>query len=452
MPGAIALTPDGSRAYVVIQSFWADTGYGAAPFPGRVLVVIDTSVDAIAGIIDLGAGGPGWSVQNTAAGIGVTPDRRAVYAAIPRLGAVAVADVNTNSVTSLIPVTAGPGPLAIVPDEDAVLVPYTVGAVDDAATATTTGGTPIASVLANDRFGGMQADLVHLTLTQVSSSSEGVAVDPGTGAVHVAAGTGVGIHTLVYRICEIAAPSNCDDATVTVTMRTPSVVDAVNDSATTLPGRRALVSVLANDTIDGAPAAGRVRLSTVSSTSTTIQLDVSTGAVYVWVGTAPGPHTLTYRICDITSPPDCDTAEVAITVNPFPIDAVNDVAAAPRSGGTALGNVLANDTFNGAVATLAKVSLSQVASSHAGISLNVGSGAVTVAAGTPVGTYTLRYRICEIATPANCDEATVAVTVQPLFIYAANDFGRGSSKVPNTVVASVLTNDRLGRRRQRSPT
>ena len=36
------------------------------------------------------------------------------------------------------------------------------------------------------------------------------------------------------------------------------------------------------------------------------------------------------------------------------------------------------------------------------------------------------------------------MTVQPLFIYAANDSGRGSSKVPNTVVASVLTNDRLG--------
>jgi hypothetical protein len=55
-----------------------------------------------------------------------------------------------------------------------------------------------------------------------------------------------------------------------------------------------------------------------------------------------------------------------------------------------------------------------------------------------------RARICEIASPANCDEATVTVTVQPLSIYAALDSGRGSSKRPNTVVASVLTNDRLG--------
>jgi hypothetical protein len=61
-----------------------------------------------------------------------------------------------------------------------------------------------------------------------------------------------------------------------------------------------------------------------------------------------------------------------------------------------------------------------------------------------VGAYRLDYRICEIATPSNCDEATVAVTVLPLPITAVNDSGRGSSKVANTVVANVLANDRLG--------
>jgi len=61
-----------------------------------------------------------------------------------------------------------------------------------------------------------------------------------------------------------------------------------------------------------------------------------------------------------------------------------------------------------------------------------------------VGTYTLEYRICEIATLSNCDSATVTVTVKPLLIVATNDTARGSSKVANTVLASVLTNDRLG--------
>ena len=33
LPGAIALTPDGSRAYVGIQSHWVNTGYGAGFLP-----------------------------------------------------------------------------------------------------------------------------------------------------------------------------------------------------------------------------------------------------------------------------------------------------------------------------------------------------------------------------------------------------------------------------------
>jgi hypothetical protein len=131
-------------------------------------------------------------------------------------------------------------------------------------------------------------------------------------------------------------------------------------------------------------------------------------------------------------------------VNALPIDAVNDNASAPRTGGIALANVLANDTFNGAVATLARVRLSQLASSHAGIALNPANGVVTVAGGTPVGAYTLSYRICEIATPSNCDSAIVSVVVQPLLITAVNDSAFGSSKVANTALASVLTNDRLG--------
>lgn len=48
--------------------------------------------------------------------------------------------------------------------------------------------------------------------------------------------------------------------------------------------------------------------------------------------------------------------------------------------------------------------------SGAGIALNPITGAVTVAAGTPVGTYSLRYSLCEIATPSNCARGTVKST------------------------------------------
>jgi hypothetical protein len=444
VPGAIALTPDGSRAYVGLQSQWVNTGYGAAFIPGRQIVVVDTIGSRIAEAIDLGADGPNWTQQNTAAGISVTPDRSAVYAVVPRIGVVAVIGVNTNSVTALIPVPSFPNGLAIVPDATAALVPYVIDAVDDGATVSTAGGTAVENVLTNDRLGAIRVTTATVTLTQQSSTSEGVTLDPATGAVTVAAGTAVGIHALVYRLCETAAPSNCDDATVTVTVRPPFVIDAVDDNASTLPGRTALANVVANDTLDGTPATlARVTLSQVSSTSAAITLDAAYGSVFVAVGAPLGAQTLTYRICETASPSNCDTADVRITVNPFPIDAVADAGAAPRTGGTAVVNVLANDTFAGAAATLARLRLTQISSTHPGISLNAATGAVTVAAGTAVGTYTLRYGICEIATPSNCDGADVTVTVRHLLITAVNDNARGSSKVANTLLASVVTNDRL---------
>jgi hypothetical protein len=123
---------------------------------------------------------------------------------------------------------------------------------------------------------------------------------------------------------------------------------------------------------------------------------------------------------------------------------VNDSGTARRSGGTAVANVLVNDRFAAALATVSKVQLSQLTSSDAGISLDTATGAVTVAAETPVGTFTLTYRICEIATPSNCDDATVTVSVLPYAVAAVADFAKGSSKVANTVLGSVLTNDRLG--------
>ena len=108
-----------------------------------------------------------------------------------------------------------------------------------------------------------------------------------------------------------------------------------------------------------------------------------------------------------------------------------------------MANVLANDTLGGAAATLSNVTLTQLSSSNAGVTLNA-SGSVVVAAGTPAGTHTLAYRICEKASPANCDSANVTITVAPYVVYAANYSVRGSSKIANTVLASVLTSDRLG--------
>ena len=441
VPGQLAIAPDGSRLYAAIEAQWVDTGYGAGFFPGRIVAVIDPRSNTQVASIDLGATGPNWTQQNTPKAVAITPDKRLVYIAVPRLAYVAVADVNTNSVTATVPVV-NPGALAANAPSGGPIVPFLIDAVDDSATYASSGGTAVASVLANDTLGGVTPTFLHVTLSQQSSTNPGVSLNPATGAVRVAAGTTLGVHRLVYRICEISTPSNCDDATVTITVRAPYAIKAVNDQGTPTYGI-VVANVLANDRLAGAVATlSTVQLTQVSSTSSYIQLATHTGAVYVSVGAPAGAHTLRYRICELATPLNCDAAVVKVTVVALPIDAVNDAGSVTPTGGIAVANVLANDTFNAAVATTARVTLA-VLSTSAGLTLNTTTGAVSVAAGTVPGSYALVYRICETANPTNCDSATVTVTVNNYPIDAVNDSVRANSKPPSavTILPSVLVND-----------
>src|SRR5262245_5720306 len=69
LPGSIAFTPDGTRAYVGIQSVFVNTGYGMGFLPGSTVYVVDTGSERLAAFIGLGG---------TASGIAVTPDRGSV--------------------------------------------------------------------------------------------------------------------------------------------------------------------------------------------------------------------------------------------------------------------------------------------------------------------------------------------------------------------------------------
>jgi hypothetical protein len=130
---------------------------------------------------------------------------------------------------------------------------------------------------------------------------------------------------------ERATPVACDEGTVVITVRAPYAIDAVDDAATTLPGCMALT----NDGFAGSPAtASSVRLTQVSSTSPSVSFVTSSGAVYVAVGDLTGIHTLRDRICEIATPANCDEATVTLMVNPFVIDAVEDVAVLTHSGCT----------------------------------------------------------------------------------------------------------------------
>ena len=442
VPGSIAFTRDGSRAYAGVQSFWANTGYGAAFLPGRWVAAIDTATNAVFRWVDLGAD------LNAPAGLDVTPDRSAVYVAIPRISAIAAIDIATNVVTQTISVAPGPSGVAIIPDASATPRPYVIDAVNDtpaSAFPAQSAQPAIANVLANDTLGGAPASVANVTLTLVSSTSAGVTLDPADGAVWIAGDTQLGSHTLTYQICETGSPDNCDQAMVTLTVRPPYAIDAVNDRATSFPGTTAIANVVANDTLNSAPTSlTKVALSLVSSTDADVSLNLATGSVFVAAGTRAGDHTLVYRICEIASPANCDDGTVTVTIVPNVIHAQNDSATAPREGGTAVANVLANDTLSGTPATLTRVILSRVSSTNPGVTLNTATGSVAVARGTAVGVQTLTYRICETASPSNCSDATVTVSVSPYVVNAVADQARASSKNAGTAIASVLANDTLG--------
>ncbi len=74
------------------------------------------------------------------------------------------------------------------------------------------------------------------------------------------------------------------------------------------------------------------------------------------------------------------------------------------------GNILLNDTLNGVAATLSTVTITQLSTTNAGVS--VSGTNVVVAGGTPRGTYTVTYKICSITNGTLCDTGTVTVNTQ----------------------------------------
>ena len=77
-------------------------------------------------------------------------------------------------------------------------------------------------------------------------------------------------------------------------------------------------------------------------------------------------------------------------------------------------NILSNDTVGTSGATTGTVTISQISTTNPSANINTSTGAVVVATGTSVGSYSIVYQICEIINPTNCDSATVTVNITPL--------------------------------------
>ena len=207
---------------------------------------------------------------------------------------------------------------------------------------------------------------------------------------------------------------------MTVTVVAPAI-DAVDDSVGGVngtSGAQDVVNAYANDTLNGTPVNPAEITGTVTAPATPINggpvpvLDPATGLVDVPAGTPAGNYTITYQICETLNPSNCDTATVTVAVVAAPIVADNDnpPLIVGTDGGTTP-SVLDNDTLDGRPVTVDNVILTPGTSPAPGLTMNP-DGTITVAPGTPAGTYQYPYTLCERLNPGNCDTAVAIVVVE----------------------------------------
>ena len=186
----------------------------------------------------------------------------------------------------------------------------------------------VPSVLADSTLGGKPIRPKKVTLSLVSGDPQ-LKLNTSTGTVTVAKGTPLGTYRLRYQICENFAfqscnpdASNCDIATVTVHVINGVIIQANPDSATVASSPKPVVAipnVLANDTLNGAPATTKnVTISLIKS-DPHLRLKKSTGEVIVKAGTPAGVYKLKYKICQKTVPANCSSTTVTVTVEESPL-------------------------------------------------------------------------------------------------------------------------------------
>jgi gliding motility-associated-like protein len=297
-------------------------------------------------------------------------------------------------------------------------------------------GSTTGSVLTNDQVDGSLVVPSGINLTFVSGAPQ-LTLNPN-GTISIAPGTPAGTYSLTYQICVAVNPTFCDQATATITVA-PAVIDAVVDTYGPINGYTGstTASVLANDLLNGVV----VIPSQVTLTSVTVPTGLTlnaNGTITIAPGTPAGTYTVTYQICENLNPTNCDQATATVTVAPAVIDAVVDTYG-PINGytGSTTASVLANDLLNGVVVIPSQVTLTSV-TVPTGLTLNA-NGTITIAPGTPAGTYTVTYQICENLNPTNCDQATATVTVVNNPPEANTD--TASTDEDNLLVIDVVGND-----------
>ena len=228
-----------------------------------------------------------------------------------------------------------------------------------------------------------------------------------------------------------------------------------NDDPDTTVRRGGEVEILSNDKVNGNPATPSDVDITIPDDGglTGIEVNAATGKLKIPTNAAPGTYQLTYQICVKGASSPCDTANVKIIVE-VPIRSLkavdDDFGKIPNAVDyTTIATVFSSgvDTMEGVIGNLSPerdVILTPGAQPHANITMNA-NGSITVKRGTPKGTYSYEYTICQKDVPTNCDSAKVTFEVVEAHIFAKDD-GVWEVGTEGALTPSILNNDIIGER------
>ena len=278
------------------------------------------------------------------------------------------------------------------------------------------GQTP--SVYSNDTLGGAPFAPTAVTPSITNAGGlTGVSINPN-GTLQVPPGTPAGTYLVTYRICLVANPAVCDSAVATVVVELNPAIDALNDNFAGTPFNSATggntPSVFVNDTLLGVAFSPPQVTASIVNDGGLAGISINpNGTLSVPPGTPFGTYFVTYEICSVASPANCDQAIAIIVVSV--LDAVDDnFSLSPINGttGGATPTLYTNDTNNGGAFAPASVtpSITNLGGLPGATTINAG-GQVVLPAGTPPGSYTLGYRICLVANPTVCDIANAIIVV-----------------------------------------
>ena len=452
------------------------------------------------------------------------PDCKTTTVTIAILQSVTTPTTTTPTTTTSTTITATTTPtivtLTIITLSDDT---YTLTTTESSTTTATTVG----SVFANDRLNGKPIDIQKVIFSLLPQSTPNTFIITKDGNIIVPTHTPIGRYTLNYRICDNSQPSKsknhkpiCQTATVTIVVRqtvtTPTTTTSTTVTATTTPTvvtptvitlsddtytitttanittiATTVGSVFTNDRLNGKPIdIQKVIFSLLPQSAPNTFIITKDGNIIVPTHTPIGRYTLNYRICDNSQPskdkhhkPICQTATVTIavlqsvttlttttpttvtsTTTPTVITLSDDTytlttTESTTTTATTVGSVFANDRLNGKPIDIQKVIFSLLPQSTPNTFVITKDGNIIIPAQTPIGHYTLNYRICDNSQTSKdknqkpiCKTATVTIIVlqsvtTPTAITLSDDTytitTTESATTTATTVGSVFANDRL---------